>query len=228
MGDMHLDNHTISKYVDGALTESERSRVERHIGECGACAAIVGDVTRIAGTVADSEDAGAGDVARTAYVSVDPDERTRRAAEALVGGDTIVRLPRAGWVAAALVVVAIGIGALVAGDSVWSDLSDPDTRRFRGTESVTDFALVAPADGDTIVGGPRLFRAAARPGALRYRFHVTDLKGSPVWSGSSDSPALEVDTAVWQGSGSYLWSVVALMSDGRQDESEVRVFVVSE
>ncbi|HEY2908398.1 MAG TPA: zf-HC2 domain-containing protein [Vicinamibacterales bacterium] len=45
---MHPNELVINDYVDNALPAAERAEVERHLAECGACRALVGDLREIA------------------------------------------------------------------------------------------------------------------------------------------------------------------------------------
>ena len=154
---IHVDEGTIHAWLDGELDEAQASRIQAHIGRCGACAAHVAEARGLI--------AGASRV--IGMLDEVPTPIVRPAAAATGGSDLsvwrLLRVTPARASIAAMLVVAVGI-ALTRGQLA-HEVSTPsrgyDAAAPMSASSASPAPAMAPLTTDTILGAAIARRLAA-------------------------------------------------------------------
>ncbi len=162
------DDQEIAGFVDGALNQSGRELIERHLPDCQACVSRVGLLTRLV------RDHAAGDRSKVAEI------RTRNWKQAA---------PQ--WAVAASVILAV---AYVAGTSQLTADTDPaaeyQTTRILGSRLVGP-EILAPTSGVIGERDDLIIRWTEVPGTLYYEVHIVSDIGNLV-------SAERVDRTEWR------------------------------
>ena len=92
-------------------------------------------------------------------------------------------------------------------------------------ESLSQIAVLSPADGDTIGTGTPAMLWSAVAGEPTYRLTLTDASGQPVWTTTTTDTSVTLPpNVVLQPRQAYFWYVDALRADGRAASTGVRRF----
>jgi Putative zinc-finger len=114
--------------------------------------------------------------------------------------------------------------------NVSSDPGSPEERlRTPGVtlpaESLSQIAVLSPADGDTIEAGTPAMLWSAVAGEPTYRLTLTDASGQPVWTTTTTDTSVTLPpNVILQPRKRYFWYVDALRADGRAASTGVRRF----
>lgn len=202
----HLDNETLQRFADGAITADESARCEKHLAECAPCRRVVID--------------------RRFW----SDDATKEVPPLLVadarqlGTKRRPQFSSQAWfvAAAAIFLLVIGLAALrfPEDDSVKQDV-------LRAGSSVNpSLDLISPVDDAQVAAAGFELTWTPVPEARRYTVRLLNDRGDIVFEQASDETRLQVQGLAPESHGSVYWYVSATTKSGEVIESPLRPLAI--
>jgi hypothetical protein len=189
VSESHASSEEIAAFIDGSLTETDRTELEAHLEVCAGCRREANEVAQFLRE----------------------------------------RSSRRRWLVAAPIAAAI-VGLLLLYPGSRSPLPDRSVQVERGAEATAQreallpVEVIAPPEDVPIEPAALAFVWRGLETGTTFRLTLTDDSGRPVWSTevSDTTVTLPVTVALEDGE-RYLWYVDALLPDGREASSGVRI-----
>lgn len=220
----------VAAYLDGALEDAQKARVEKHLAGCAYCRTLVADIVKLR-RVSDLPAAPPA-LVRRARASVRANPRrfgwgwaaaTAGALAFSVLAMTVLRTPEAtlrpSWPAPR--------GPLISKSVPTSPAVLPNSelaRKPRSTEYLP--TIVSPHPNSIVARAHVNFRWNSVPNALRYQVRLVTSEGDLIWEGVSTSTHLEFPEGQALDSGKYFVMVSAVMDNGKMRKSNPVEFQV--
>jgi hypothetical protein len=215
---------TIAAYLDSALGEAARTRLQDHFGGCEYCRAVIADVVKVQ-RVEELPPAPPALLARARTLA--PTVRTRWA----WGWPTVAA---AGTLACAAIVVSVFKPPETLDTPAWPSPKVPVISESQpsapanpsGREAVrkpnspeSSPSIIFPHRHKVTGREPLQFRWLEVPGAVYYRVRLLTSEGDLVWEGNLSGTRIELPSDLALRGGKYYVSVAAVMKDGRTKKS---------
>jgi hypothetical protein len=222
----------VAAYVDCALGDTDRTRLQRHLAGCGYCRTLVVDIIKLQGA-ADLPEAPTALIERVRALGPSASERRSWNWVAVTTAGTlacaaiammILEKPQTlsipGWPAPAVPVISKSEPAASPGPS----RSGP-VRNLKSLESVPTITF-PPAD--KVIARKRLeFRWKEVPDSLYYEVRVLTSEGDLIWEGDSSKTDVKLPTDLPLAAGKCFVLVSAVMKNGHLRESNPVAFQVA-
>ena len=200
------DDHEIAGFVDGALNESARQHIERHLPDCPVCVGRVGLLTRLVRDPSTEAQAQNADSRNTYRIPAAPQ-----------------------WAIAASVILAVGY---LAGTSNFTADTDPATK-YRTTRNLDSQIaapeILAPTSGFIGERDGLLIRWTDVPGTLYYEIRVVSDVGNLVTAQRVDGTEWAISRDLNLESGrEYFIRVDAYLTDAKPISSQFIPFSLRE
>ena len=225
------DDHTIAAYVDGALLQNSKARVELHLAKCERCRLIVADVVKLQREI--DLPAPPSEIGRS-MVRFEPPASTR---------SRWFWLPAAAMASIALIAITIGLlrepqklqvmspptpsAPMIAKAEPVAPPSIPVPEILRKPQVPEVLPVVRFPLPDSVIAGERLeFRWKSVSRSRYYEIHVVTSEGDLVWEGQTQRSVLQLPADVVLKGGTYFVWITANLSDGRVAKSSPVRFVV--
>jgi len=207
---MHPSEAILILYLEDKLSAEEREETESHLSDCAHCAEQLESIRKLSMWEDD------------ASIPM-PEPSVLRKAERLVQSNSSfwnapwLGIPRWGFAAAAVLVVAVGLA--------YFSTQAPVATRFRDSSPATEHLTMIPAD-NARVDGPKLsFKWSGVENSVGYRVYLYDNSGSVLWSSSTGDTTMTLSPAIsLRSQTNYLWRVEIFFRDGSIHRSLVHVF----
>jgi len=225
------DDLTIAAYVDNALSETRKARVELHLSKCERCRVIVTDVVKLQ---------------REIELPVPPFEFARipvQPAPPVSAGFRWIWAPAAAVALMVLITVTIGLlrepqkllvmappppsAPMIAKAEPLTSLNrpTPEILRKRQLSEALPVILLPRRDG-AVVRGHLEFSWTPVSRSRYYEIRVVTSDGDLLWEGQTEKSVLHLPSEVVLKRGSYFVWVTAYLADGRVAKSSPVRFVV--
>jgi hypothetical protein len=224
-------DETIAAYVDSALGESERARVQEHLAGCAYCRSLVSDVVK-QGRETDVPETPAVLLER-ARALVAPKQWAWNWAPVTVVGvlasaaiavmvlQTPQSLTLPVWPAPAVPVLMESTPAIQVTPS-----GDETIRKLKSLEYSP--SILSPRPGSIVLREQLEFRWNAVPASMYYQIRVLTRDGDLVWEGDSTATQTKFPRRMILGSGKYFVLVSAVLKNGRAAKSSPVEFQVAD
>lgn len=224
-------DETIAAYVDGALREDGKTRVEAHLANCESCRSVVADVVKLSRAAELPTPPLA--VAKNASLIL-PRTRTRSAfiwgpavAMAVIGLIIAIiilrREPPKIALSSPSVSSAPSIAKLI--PTIPNDGTVRDITRQPRIPSIAP-VIVSPRQDSTVEGDQLQFTWKAFQRSRYYEVIVVTSDGDLLWSGRTQASSLRLPRKVVLKRASYFVWVTAYLMDGQVAKSSLTKFVV--
>jgi hypothetical protein len=225
-------DETIAAYVDSALGESARARVQEHLAGCAYCRSLVSDVVK-QGRETDVPEAPAVLLERAhALVAPKPKQWAwcwgaataagvlASAAIAVMVLKTPQRLTLPVWPSPAVPVLMESKPAIQVTPS-----GDENTRKLKSLQYWP--SILSPHPGSVVAREQLEFRWNAVPDSMYYQIRVMTPDGDLVWEGDSTATDVKLPRQLTLNSGKYYVSVSAILKNERAVKSSPVKFQVA-
>ena len=228
------EDRVIAAYVDCTLTEARRSRVQRHLPDCGYCRSLVADIVKIR---------------RETEVPAAPTALVERALAVLPSAPGQWRriwapVAALGTAAVCTMIAAtvflrqperLALPSLSAPTApIVSESGPQPPAEATGREIVRDQtspqlspSIVSPKPGSVVSRNTVGFRWKTIPHSLYYQVRIETSEGEVVWEGQSTDTYLEVPSDAPLNNGKYFVLVSAFMENGHIMKSDPVKFQIA-
>lgn len=214
---MHISENEILLYLEGKLSETEKSGYEKHFGRCSECTAKLTEIYSFNEEIKKTENP---EVPDTYF------EKAR-----LFGlnrtGDISINKAAAPSLAFALSVLLVSAVAVL----FYLSTRQPGNvqTQYRGEKAIGYSMKLFPADGSVLASDHLNFSWSKISNAIEYKMTIYDLKGNMIFKRSVQDTILNFKSGnhIIPGN-TYLWNIKVFLPDGRAIKSGIHSFKYSQ